>query len=57
VKNVMMRPATAEETAAWYIREEATLAKLKADAPKQAAEVADFNRRRFEDGKFDPRQK
>jgi len=56
-KGVKMRLATAEETAAWYIREEATLAKLKADAPKQAAEVGDYNRRRWADGKFDPRQK
>ena len=49
-KKVMMRLATREEVSGWYIREEAKLAKLKADAPKRAAEVADFNRRRFEDG-------
>jgi len=56
-KGVPMRPATAEETLAWFIREEARLAKLKAGDPKRAAEVADYNRRRFEDGKFDPRAK
>ena len=45
----MMRAASKAEVKAWYVREEARLAKIKADAPKRAKDLADFNKRRFED--------
>jgi len=45
----MMRAASKAEVKAWYVREEARLAKIKADAPKRAKDLADFNKRRFQD--------
>ena len=44
-----MRAATKAEVKAWYVREEARLAKIKADAPKRKAELDAFNRRVRED--------
>ena len=45
----IMRAATKAEVQGWHIREEARLAKLKADAPKRKAELDAFNRRVRED--------
>ena len=44
-----LRRTTKAEVKAWYVREEARLAKIKADAPKRAKDLADFNKRRFQD--------
>jgi hypothetical protein len=44
-----MRAASKAEVKAWYAKEEAKLAKFNADAPKRAKDLADFNKRRFED--------
>jgi len=51
----MMRAASKAEVKAWYAKEEARLAKIKADAPKRAKELADFNKRHFEDAGKDER--
>lgn len=45
----MMRAASKAEVKSWYAKEEAKLAKFNADAPKRAKDLADFNKRRFED--------
>jgi hypothetical protein len=45
----MMRAATKAEVKDWYAKEEARLAKIKADAPRRAAELAAYNRRLRED--------
>ena len=50
-----MRAASKAEVKAWYAKEEARLAKIKADAPKRAKDLADFNKRRFQDAGKDER--
>jgi len=51
----MMRAATKKEEAAWFKKAAEREAKLKADAPKRAKDLADFNKRRFQDAGKDER--
>ena len=51
----MMRAATKKEEAAWFKKAAEREAKFKADAPKRAKDLADFNKRRFQDAGKDER--
>jgi len=51
-KGVMMRPATPEETRAWFVRETAKEEKFRLDRPAREAMQKAYFQRQLEDGKF-----